>query len=135
MNLATTLDANWNVRVGKRIQVRRTDGSNLTHQAVCTESNRRGLALCVNAAFAVGEVVELLMGRSDGGSPRKERARVLYRKIDMYGLDWLNDPAASERLAAARQLLADLKTAYGSLPSRQRDAIRSALRERAAEAA
>ena len=142
-NLAATFDTGWNVRAGNRIQVRRTDGSNRTHEAICTDTNRQGIGFHARADFAVGEVVELLIGRNGQNAPKRERARVLYRNMNLYGLGWLIDYApepapdgpGAERLAAARHLLARLRAAYQSLPSPQRAAVRNALHEQAAEAA
>jgi hypothetical protein len=55
-------------------------------------------------------------------------------------LDWLPEPApevapdsiSPERLAAARKLLEDLRTAYHSLSLAERNAVRRVLEEQAA---
>jgi len=141
MDQAATVDTNRNLRVGKSIRIRRTDGSGRIHEAICTETNSQGVGLFAWAVFAVGEVLELVAGASPEVQ-KTRRVRVLYRRASLYGLAWLPDPApgpsresvSHERLAAARKLLDELKAAYRSLPSTERAAVRRALREQAAPA-
>lgn len=139
MDWTATVPTGWDNRAEKSIRIRRTDGSNRIHEATCTEGCRPGVGLSATARFAVGEVVELLGGDGPDGSHAR-RARVLFRRGDVYGLDWLPDPApevapdaaSPERLAAARKLLEDLKTAYHSLSLAERRAVRRVLHEQAA---
>lgn len=91
MNLATVSDGCNSVRVGTRICIRRTDGSNRIDEGVCTDVHAKSIGvLSSNAVFVVGEVVELAF---DGQSQEigRPRARVLHRTSNRYGLRFLAD--------------------------------------------
>ena len=129
MNLATEHIAGCEARPGKPVRVRRTDGSNRTHQALCTGTHHSGLEMQSDATFAVGEVIELLADGNDNLF-RESRARIQYRRMDAYGLAWLPEPipepaALPPPRLAARKLLSKLKATYDSLPPRQRAAVRT----------
>jgi hypothetical protein len=85
------------------VRIYRTDGSNRTYEADRTHGNESSITVRVSAVFAVGEVVELAFPAGDAGkgSNARERARVMYRNIDQYGLLLLSaQVAAPERISA-----------------------------------
>jgi hypothetical protein len=67
------------------LRIYRTDGSGRTYEAVRTHSGKNGIIVWVSAVFSVGEVVELASDAAERDEGR-ERARVMYRNNDQYGL-------------------------------------------------
>ncbi len=138
MNSITELDANRKFRIGEDMRIYRNDGTNRAYEATCTHIEPGGIALRTQAVFTVGEVVEFSF--AGGGEPSQDRhpARVMYRTSDRYGLGLLNagtrkrQPAPVDAdheccLQAARQMLAELKAAYDTLPAAHKEAVRNAI--------
>jgi len=127
------------------MRVYRNDGSNRAYEATCTHLEPGGIALRTEAVFAVGEVVEFSFTspeRKESEQKKMDRhpARVIYRTSDRYGLGLLTKGVKNRkpvsamneqdcRLQTARQLLAELKASYNSLPPAHQEAVREAILE------
>jgi hypothetical protein len=80
------------------IRIYRTDGSNRIHEAFRTHFSESGITVRVPAVFSVGEVVELESHTAEFPGSR-ERARVMYRNDNQYGLSFLDGQTAERRSA------------------------------------
>ncbi|MFB3915529.1 MAG: PilZ domain-containing protein [Terriglobales bacterium] len=80
------------------VRVYKTDGSNRMSVGVCRDLSMGGVGIQVDTILAVGEVVELVFSRAEV----RQRARVIYRNLNVYGLAFLrsNNPpeAQAERI-------------------------------------
>ena len=85
-----------NTHTGAGLRIRRTDGSNRIYEATCTDINAKSIGFRSQAIFVVGEVIELVFSNPGGEGIVRQRARVVYRTSDRYGLVFLEKACVPE---------------------------------------